>query len=571
MSDCRTSQAPAKSNPADLKVGRLIFKRFLAFFIILALAFSGISLPVYLQYKKVLKEQLLAQEEISVASAIQMFQKEMYEQLHMLDLITKSHTLNEYLSEGTAEQQARLEKSFENIATSFHRFDQIRLLDNAGQERIRVNLVDDKAQLVAKDDLQNKAQRYYFKTTQNMPPGQVYISAMDLNVEKGVLEIPYKPTLRFATPLKDAQGNPAGVLVMNYLAKGLLVHFRELMTKRFDQQGMLLNSQGYWLSNHERDNEWGADLGKPEHDFAHLYPDAWPQISANTSGILETKGGIFRYQSVEPLNFLDSKPAHFRMDHHPLISEESYTNTSWKLVIFIPQEVIDAHSFLHQPLGRTLLVLFVVLIAGLAFLAAHLAVRKQLQQQEDERMLVILEQQASIDALTGISNRRHFYEQGEMELKRALRHNAPLAALMLDADHFKKVNDTHGHAVGDQVLKELTNTMAKTLREVDLFGRIGGEEFAVLLLNTDSAKALDVAERLRLKLEQCKLPLPAGGSISFTVSIGLAMLSGEERQLGCLLKKADAALYQAKQQGRNRVVSFTADMPNERHPATPLR
>ena len=571
MPDSLPSPAQNTSNPADLSIGRLVFQRFVVFFLLLVLVLSGVSLPVYLQYKKGLQEQLLAQEEISVVSAVQMFQKEMYEQLHMLDLITKSHTLNEYLAEGTAEQQARLEKSFENIATSFHRFDQIRLLDNAGQERIRVNLVDDKAQLVAKDDLQNKAQRYYFKTTQNMPPGQVYISAMDLNVEKGVLEIPYKPTLRFATPLKDAQGNPAGVLVMNYLAKGLLVHFRELMTKRFDQQGMLLNNQGYWLSNHERDNEWGADLGKPEHDFAHLYPDAWPQISANTSGILETKGGIFRYQSVEPLNFLDSKPAHFRMDHHPLISEESYTNTNWKLVIFIPQAVIDAHSFLHQPLGRTLLVLFVALIAGLAFLAAHLAVRKQLQQQEDERMLVILEQQASIDALTGISNRRHFYEQGEMELKRALRHNAPLAALMLDADHFKKVNDTHGHAVGDLVLKELAKIMSHTLREVDLFGRIGGEEFAVLLPNTSFVQALGVAERLRLKLAACNLPLPSGGHINFTVSIGLAMLASEERQLGSLLKKADIALYQAKQQGRNRVVSFTAEMPNERHPATPLR
>ena len=313
------SQTTVKNNVEDLKIGHLILKRFLAFFIILALTFSGISLPVYLQYKKVVKEQLLAQEEISVASAIQMFQKEMYEQLHILDLITKSHTLKEYLAEGSAEQKVRLEKSFENISASFHRFDQIRLLDNAGQEKIRVNLIDDKTQLVAQENLQNKAQRYYFKITQSMPPGQVYISTMDLNVEKGVLEIPYKPTLRFATPLKDAQGNPAGVLVMNYLAKGLLVRFRELMTTRFDQQGMLLNSKGYWLSNHERDNEWGADLGKPEYDFAHLYPDAWPQISANTSGILETKGGIFRYQSVEPLNFLDSKPAHFRMDHHPLI------------------------------------------------------------------------------------------------------------------------------------------------------------------------------------------------------------------------------------------------------------
>ena len=562
MPDSLPSPAQNTSNPADLSIGRLVFQRFVVFFLLLVLVLSGVSLPVYLQYKKGLQEQLLAQEEISVVSAVQMFQKEMYEQLHMLDLIIQSQTLRDYLAERTPKQRTQLEEFFANISTSFHRFDQIRLLDNAGQEKIRVNLVGDEAHLVAQEDLQNKALRYYFKVTQRMPLGQVYISAMDLNVEQEVVELPHKPTLRFATPLKDAQGEPAGVLVINYLAKGMLVRFRELMTQRFDQQGMLLDGQGYWLSNHERDNEWGADLGRPEHSFAQLYPDAWPEVSANTSGILQTKNGIFRYQSIEPLNFLDSKPAHFRIDHHSLISAESYANTNWKLVIFIPQEVIDAHSFSHQPLGRTVLVLFVLLIAGLAFLGAHFAVRRQLQQQEDRRVRHILEQHASIDSLTGISNRRHFYALGELELKRALRHKTSLAALMLDADHFKQVNDTHGHAVGDLVLKELAKIMSHTLREVDVFGRIGGEEFAVLLPNTSFTQALEVAERLRLKLAACNLPLPSGGHISFTVSIGLAMLASEERQLGSLLKKADMALYQAKQQGRNCVVSFTETQPS---------
>lgn len=562
MPESLPSPAQNTSNPADLSIGRLVFQRFVVFFLLLVLVLSGVSLPVYLQYKKGLQEQLLAQEEISVVSAVQMFQKEMYEQLHMLDLIIQSQTLRDYLAERTPKQRTQLEEFFANISTSFHRFDQIRLLDNAGQEKIRVNLVGDEAHLVAQEDLQNKALRYYFKVTQRMPLGQVYISAMDLNVEQEVVELPHKPTLRFATPLKDAQGEPAGVLVINYLAKGMLVRFRELMTQRFDQQGMLLDGQGYWLSNHERDNEWGADLGRPEHSFAQLYPDAWPEVSANTSGILQTKNGIFRYQSIEPLNFLDSKPAHFRIDHHSLISAESYANTNWKLVIFIPQEVIDAHSFLHQPLGRTVLVLFVLLIAGLAFLGAHFAVRRQLQQQEDLRVRHILEQHASIDSLTGISNRRHFYALGELELKRALRHKTSLAALMLDADHFKQVNDTHGHAVGDLVLKELAKIMSHTLREVDVFGRIGGEEFAVLLPNTSFTQALEVAERLRLKLAACNLPLPSGGHISFTVSIGLAMLASEERQLGSLLKKADMALYQAKQQGRNCVVSFTEAQPS---------
>src|SRR5699024_9387719 len=98
---------------------------------------------------------------------------------------------------------------------------------------------------------------------------------------------------------------------------------------------------------------------------------------------------------------------------------------------------------------------------------------------EEHYLRTILEQQANIDALTGLNNRRNFYVLGELELKRALRQETPLAALMLDADLFKKVNDTYGHAAGDLVLQDLAKTMKNTLRDIDVLGRIGGEEFAV--------------------------------------------------------------------------------------------
>ena len=560
MTDSDSVPGLVKPEASSPRVGRLVLKRFLVFFLLLMVVFFGVSLPIYVQYKEGVQEQLLANEEISVASAVQMFQKEMYEQLHMLDLIIQTQALREYLAEGTVEQRIHVEKLFESIATSFHRFDQIRLLDNTGLEKIRVNLVEGKGQPVAQKDLQSKAQRYYFKAVQNMQPGQIYISTMDLNVENGVIEEPYKPTLRFSTPLKDAQGNQAGVLVINYLAKGMLERFRQFMSRRVDQQGMLLDSQGYWLSNHERSNEWGADLGRPEHGFSQLFPNAWQTVAANESGVLETKKGVFRYQSVEPLNFLDNQPAHFRMEHYPLITPESYANTNWKLVVFLPRDVIDSHSFLNQPLGRTLLALFILMIASLALLGAYLAVHRQLRLQKEQEIRALLERQASIDALTGIRNRRSFYELGEGELKRAFRYNEPLTALMVDADYFKKINDTYGHAVGDLVLKDLAKTMTETLREVDLLGRVGGEEFAVLLLQMTLPEALDVAERLRLEIAERKVSLPEGDSISFTVSIGLAMLSDQDKQLGDLFKKADFALYEAKRLGRNRVVNYTEDM-----------
>ncbi|HKM15694.1 MAG TPA: GGDEF domain-containing protein [Marinospirillum sp.] len=193
------------------------------------------------------------------------------------------------------------------------------------------------------------------------------------------------------------------------------------------------------------------------------------------------------------------------------------------------------------------------LIVCIAILSAIFSVQRQVRQQEQQQNLAILEKQANKDMLTGINNRRYFYEQGELEIKRAVRHKTPLALLMLDADHFKKVNDTYGHAAGDLVLKDLTKTV---LRKIDLFGRIGGEEFAVLLPNTHTNQALEIAERLRVKLAKQQVPLPKNGHIHYTVSIGLIMLTPERKQLDKLFQKADIALYKAKEQGRNCVVVY---------------
>lgn len=184
----------------------LVLKRFIIFFLLLSSLLFFVSLPIYMQYEKGLEEQLLAQEESSVVSAKQMIQKELYEQLHILDMIIESDVLKEYLAEGASEQQARLESTLKNISTSFHRFDQIRILDNFGQEKIRVNFIDGKSNLVAKENLQDKSASYYFKAAQKIPAGQIYVSAMDLNVEHGVIVVPHRPTLRLTTPLQDAQG-----------------------------------------------------------------------------------------------------------------------------------------------------------------------------------------------------------------------------------------------------------------------------------------------------------------------------------------------------------------------------
>ncbi len=173
-----------------------------------------------------------------------------------------------------------------------------------------------------------------------------------------------------------------------------------------------------------------------------------------------------------------------------------------------------------------------------------------LQVQEANRKL---EQLASTDALTGVANRRQLVERADMEVPRSERHGAPLSLLCLDLDHFKRINDDYGHLAGDEVLKQVAEAIQLSLRPSDLLARVGGEEFHVLLPDTDLAGARDVAERIRVKLEGLDIPVQ-GVVLHVTVSVGCAQLGPDGADMKSLTHTADERLYQAKALGRNRVV-----------------
>lgn len=159
---------------------------------------------------------------------------------------------------------------------------------------------------------------------------------------------------------------------------------------------------------------------------------------------------------------------------------------------------------------------------------------------------------ARTDPLTGINNRGYFFSQGNKYFNIAIRNNTPLHQLMLDLDFFKEINDKYGHHVGDLVLKEFTQTIEKVLRNSDLFGRIGGEEFSILLQDTNIEGAKLFAERIRENIETMQI-ISENEVIKVTVSIGLVTLKDEDN-LNELLKKADVALYEAKTSGRNKYI-----------------
>lgn len=163
-----------------------------------------------------------------------------------------------------------------------------------------------------------------------------------------------------------------------------------------------------------------------------------------------------------------------------------------------------------------------------------------------------LQDMASHDPLTQVFNARAYYSACEQQIAQSQRSGQPFSVLFIDLDHFKSINDTHGHAAGDEVLRTVAQTLAAQLRRSDLLGRIGGEEFSVFLPQTALAGALEVAESLRLALQECH-PDIGSTRLNITASIGVACRNSGTQNIQTIQQRADEAMYEAKKAGRNRV------------------
>ena len=199
----------------------------------------------------------------------------------------------------------------------------------------------------------------------------------------------------------------------------------------------------------------------------------------------------------------------------------------------------------------------VVVLLSSTFLTTRVqSTREHLRRQKAElaQALEQIRQLATHDDLTGLLNRRAMLDRMQLEQRRSLRSGSPLLIAQLDIDHFKAVNDTHGHAAGDLVLQSFADTVRRNVRDTDVLARWGGEEFVLLLCDTPAADAVALMERLRQAVQAMQVPVPqSGGPITVTVSIGLARHTPADPLAGTL-ERADRALYAAKAGGRNRVV-----------------
>jgi diguanylate cyclase (GGDEF)-like protein len=253
--------------------------------------------------------------------------------------------------------------------------------------------------------------------------------------------------------------------------------------------------------------------------------------------------------------------------HGVIVLEKSLFNDSPNLAAYVTLDdyplVIVVTETLEDALVQWRRLLHVVLSIGVLLTAVVLLLAHHLIRRIGELAVTRneLERLAQTDPLTGLFNRRHFWAHGTAEIARISRYVRPLSVLSLDLDHFKQVNDRYGHAAGDEALRWLAKVLLSSLRQSDLVARLGGEEFAVLLPETLLENAVHLAERIREAL--AATPVIAGDKTFFiTASIGVSNTTDAKTTLDALLVRADAALYQAKEGGRNRTVAATSLTPS---------
>lgn len=457
--------------------------------------------------------------------------------------LTRQNELVDYLRTGNPALKPRIESEYLNLAEAMEFFDQIRLLDASGMEIIRVNHLDEYAQVTAIERLQNKSARYYFRDTYALPEDKIFVSPMDLNVEHGKIEMPIKPMLRIGTPLFTQEGEKKGILLINYAASRLLDRVRNAGNEGYGTK-MMLNSLGYWLLGPDSDRNWGFMFeDKAEETFDSDYPQEWTRMLQTGKGQFMNDNGLFTYSVLYPLEEGQYSSSGSSEANTPSAMVVDPARYFWVLVTHVRPSVLQTHS---SKLTKRILFwtgLLFVLIAFSAWQLAQAIVRRRAYQQQ----LITM---AHYDALTGLPNRKYFFDRLEKDLAAAKRHDRKLALLYIDLDGFKNVNDTLGHEAGDELLVKVAGALKGRTRADDTVARLGGDEFAVILSEVSGEEAAGMVGNQLVEALCCPIELEKK-TVQIGASIGVAIYPDHAQEANELVRLSDESMYQSKAMGKN--------------------
>ncbi len=450
-------------------------------------------------------------------------------------MLAGQNELAAYLAGDAPEASITMAREYAILSRTVQVYDQIRYIDDAGREVVRVNHVDGVPMVVAPADLQNKVGRYYVAEAMALEPGTIYVSPLDLNIEHGEIEVPYKPMIRLATPVADAQGRKRGLVLINVRAQTMLDRVAESGVVSVGQT-MMMNNEGYWFVSASPSPSWGFMFPERADDrMPDLFPAAWDHMTRHPRGNVRTERGLFTYDAYSPLDAIEDCP-------HPAGRSgeggEAF-GYRWVLASYVPAAHLE--RLRHAALVNALVVgVPVLLLIGVGTRAVTVVVA------ERRRYRVNLEALARFDSLTALANRATFDEHLAEEVRRSQRYGRRFAILYMDLDGFKPINDTLGHEAGDRVLIDVARVLTESCRAVDTPARYGGDEFVVLLKEiVDIEAARGVAEKILARVRALSWE---GRTVG--VSIGVALWPDDAEDGAAVLRLADEAMYAAKAAGK---------------------
>ncbi len=381
------------------KVFAKALRLFFFIFIVIGMVMGGGVFAMYTSQSKDFVTDLLAQEKFGLDLRRTIVESCLNSIAADLEFMALQRSVADYVETGERSTLATIGDDFLAFVQVKGIYDQARLFDASGMELVRVNFNDGLPGIVPEKLLQNKGKRYYFTDTMLLNKGEVFVSPMDLNIEQGKVEVPYKPVIRFGTPLYNNEGKQLGAIILNYRADHLLGLLRKT-GKATAGQTMLLNNRGYWLLAPDTDDQWGFMLpDRNDLSFAHRYSRQWINVRASESGQIVTGNKIFTFATVYPLQtrFRSSTGSEsaFSPSTRTIASDQYF----WKLVSFVPDSAQQGYSKMHLvkifSLGS---LLFLITGTGAWFLALAVTRRKLYQSR--------LVEMAPGDIPTGLPNRR---------------------------------------------------------------------------------------------------------------------------------------------------------------------
>ncbi len=309
-------------------------------------------------------------------------------------VLSELHEVKRYFLDIKGESESELHdlnKVFLSFANQKRFYDQLRLLDLKGDEVARINYRDGSPQAVSAGGLQYKGDRYYFKETIKLGEGNVYLSPFDLNVERGEIERPLKPIIRFGVPAFGFGGYKKGVVIVNYRGQHLLDAI-SMVNKYEDGKTLLLNSDGYYMKGLRPEDEWGFMFKEAQgNTFKDAFPEAWGRMNEAGSGQFITGKGLFTYIDIYPLQEVEGLFTELG-ESFDIVAMSGKGARHWKSVVFVPSKSLNAitYSLLGRFLILYLLLMFVIALASL--FVARMGIKSKRVEDEIRKLSMAVEQ-----------------------------------------------------------------------------------------------------------------------------------------------------------------------------------